>query len=279
VSPSEAAQKSIVASGSLWDGKVDAVGPEEHLRAPPRRLPVAEVAVPGAAGILPAPWIVADASGWESNCHYMEIHMKRLIRGSCGTVNGTACTSRCPWRQRQSCPRCIKNSGGDTRIVGPNQSCVSNEYAKHWAITGPAGSTGPMGATGATGPTGTPGATGPQGAAGTNGAPGTNGVDGAPEAKGEQGVAGTNGIDGATGPQGERGVAGADGAPGTNGSNGADGAPGTNGSNGVAGPIGPQGAPVTPGTNGVDGQKGDTGAQGAQGVAGPTGPQGPPGTC
>jgi collagen triple helix repeat protein len=113
------------------------------------------------------------------------------------------------------------------RAAGP-----SNEHAKHWAITGPAGPTGPMGATGATGLTGTPGATGPQGAAGTNGAPGTNGVDGA---KGEQGVAGTNGIDGATGPQGTPGTNGVNGPPGPKGDTGAK------GPQGVAGPAGPQG--------------------------------------
>lgn len=64
---------------------------------------------------------------------------------------------------------CIKNTGGATRIVGPSQSCASGEFAKHWAITGPAGPTGPKGNTGATGPAGSDGAAGLPGAEGDPG--------------------------------------------------------------------------------------------------------------
>lgn len=103
---------------------------------------------------------------------------------------------------------CKYPSSGATRIVGPNQSCASGEYAKHWAIPRPAGSAGPKNNTGATG------ATGPQGSAGLNGAPGTDGAPGQQGPAGANGGSGPAGSQGDIGPQGPVGPPGLDGAPG-----------------------------------------------------------------
>lgn len=55
---------------------------------------------------------------------------------------------------------CKKNSNGQIRIVGPNESCTNNETPLDWNIQGIQGPPGPQG------PQGEPGPQGPQGPAG-----------------------------------------------------------------------------------------------------------------
>ena len=91
---------------------------------------------------------------------------------------------------------CVLPSG-QTRILGPGESCKSNETATTWNIQGPTGAKGATGATGADGQQGPKGDMGPRGFMGNIGPQGLIGPTG---------PAGKDGIDGAVGPTGSPGT-------------------------------------------------------------------------
>jgi len=118
---------------------------------------------------------------------------------------------------------CIDKKTRAVRIVAPNKKCKRGEFAKHWAVKGPAGATGaagldgadgakgppgPTGATGSTGPTGSTGAMGPMGATGPTGSTGAMGATGATGAVGPAGPVGPTGPMGPAGAQGPTGSTG-----------------------------------------------------------------------
>jgi hypothetical protein len=80
---------------------------------------------------------------------------------------------------------CVNPSGG-LRILGPSESCRSNESFVAWNVSGPAG---PMGATGPQGPQGLPGERGANGAQGLQGDRGDAGPQGPVGPQGPQGPA------------------------------------------------------------------------------------------
>jgi hypothetical protein len=133
---------------------------------------------------------------------------------------------------------CVNNASGTIHMIGPEDSCSTNEERVEWNQTGPPGLQGPQGEIGPQGPAGAEGADGAPGPAGPPGPPGVDGADGAIGPQGPSGPPGADGADGATGPKGPPGADGADGATGPQ---GPAGLPGPEGPQGPVGPEGPQG--------------------------------------